>query len=1476
MPTKTDRILSYLPFTFLAARRMSALRAVVGSVGNELQLAETSLARIMRSHWVDSADEGAVLIDDLERLASMYGLVAMRDDARVQLESVEQFRRRLKRHVKTLLEGRVNVRGLINTAAELLDVTIPEGDDIDYWWNRTLRETITVEPRGEDAAERIFGVNSVDVRGVDASPAVVQGTVDLSQGIDLQNGAILRIQIDDSAPATIDLSEGAADIHSISIHAIRDAINKEFPGSATDDGQFLTLRSSKAGAEGRIEFEEAPGDAASAVFGVPAHIYTGADGLPAEVHSAVDLGGGVDLTGERFLRIVIDGTQRAEIDCAASTPAVTTLKDITDAINQALGIEVASAKDGKLNLRSPSVGSSSSIFIQEPAAQSATRKLLGQQPSFSLGSDARPAIAPGVRDLTAGVDLSEHAVIRVSIDGGPFININCAGATPASTSAEEIVARIEAALGPGSASIRRGKIQLSSSTVGKTGQIVFEPAEQGDALEAIFGYGPRIFHGTPALAASFEGTADLSDPDKINFFAVYRVAIQVDGHDPVEVDFAQQKGLKPTEIAAIMDQALAEALGIDPKSGKHIAFAKTKTVGLTSLSTGHISQISVVPIEREVRRRFVSRAPILDEAAPIVLGFAQRSAKGKEATSARVDGQVDLQFGVDLRTDRWVSISIDAEDPITIDCAGARPRTTTIDEIFDKLSAEPTADKPGLGKDHVRQDGKRLSLVSTATGVGSRIAFAPVRIQDASERVFGLREGEQRGQEAGRVVFTSTIDLSKGIDLAPDARIKIGVDAVAPVEVTLNNGTVPARKTLNEIVSAINGTIGATVASQDGKFLILASRERGANSKLVFLMATGTDATKGLFGFDAPRSYQASEARQAVLSGTKDLSGTVDVHEARFLRVSVDGRPPFVIDCGDIPGPAPDPTKATAEQIKTAINNGFLKEAGSRPGASTGLANIEDNRLVLRSSTVGAASRIAIEAHIAGDARKKIFGDVPDLTVGISGVPAEITGEVPILKAVNLTQFRHLLINVDSGRPTEVNIAGEEPTETTLTEIVSAINKVLPGVASSTPEGFLRLRSISSGPGSSIEVLPRRYIELIEHPLFDQFFDAGLLQHAQVITIHNAGVEDSVARVEITSLRGTVIPTVINHSAGRKIGLNGILRPGEKAIIEQDANARITMTRERSDGTRERVPNDIVVVKQAGTQSSGAGLELARGDTQWTFMEGLGPRFDEATFDKAYFAGTPSVTVGMFDLSLLDGKSDSEQSIFAPDPLPEASASVAFRWQAYQGGAFEMRLPSELRPVFGGRFNEARFGLGTVEEDGIRKALVVPFSGVVFDPPEDKDYIVRRFEKNSVDPRFFVVEASDAFTDPLLGFVANVVPFRAPRYLTRGDDNTEAKIFLREPDSGRLIQLKAAEPGEWGNQIAVAVRPDGPGRFQVEIQFAGDRFESARSLVAGPPEAPETKEGPLSLAPKQSPGVMRAKAAGVSAKVTRSRAGDSD
>jgi hypothetical protein len=79
VPTKTERILGYLPLTFQASAGRSALRAVAGSFGNELQSAENSLAGLMRAHWVDHADKGAETIDDLARLAALYGLAPRED-----------------------------------------------------------------------------------------------------------------------------------------------------------------------------------------------------------------------------------------------------------------------------------------------------------------------------------------------------------------------------------------------------------------------------------------------------------------------------------------------------------------------------------------------------------------------------------------------------------------------------------------------------------------------------------------------------------------------------------------------------------------------------------------------------------------------------------------------------------------------------------------------------------------------------------------------------------------------------------------------------------------------------------------------------------------------------------------------------------------------------------------------------------------------------------------------------------------------------------------------------------------------------------------------------------------------------------------------------------------------------------------------------------------------------------------------------
>jgi hypothetical protein len=60
----------------------------------------------------------------------------------------------------------------------------------------------------------------------------------------------------------------------------------------------------------------------------------------------------------------------------------------------------------------------------------------------------------------------------------------------------------------------------------------------------------------------------------------------------------------------------------------------------------------------------------------------------------------------------------------------------------------------------------------------------------------------------------------------------------------------------------------------------------------------------------------------------------------------------------------------------------------------------------------------------------------------------------------------------------------------------------------------------------------------------------------------------------------------------------------------------------------------------------------------------------------------------------------------------------------------------------------------------------------------------------------------------------------------------------------------------------VSMRPDGPGRYLLEVGFPGDRFECGRELVLGPAEGATTTA---------APGILQAKAAGVRARVLRER-----
>ena len=178
-----------------------------------------------------------------------------------------------------------------------------------------------------------------------------------------------------------------------------------------------------------------------------------------------------------------------------------------------------------------------------------------------------------------------------------------------------------------------------------------------------------------------------------------------------------------------------------------------------------------------------------------------------------------------------------------------------------------------------------------------------------------------------------------------------------------------------------------------------------------------------------------------------------------------------------------------------------------------------------------------------------------------------------------------------------------------------------------------------------------------------------------------------------------------------------------------------------------------------------------------------------------------------------------------------------------------------MSPRFGGRFNQARFG----------QAADAPelYQGAVTEPLDDENHLKALIDNNST----ALVRAEIVDFVPL-GWEAVQMPFRKPQFLTLGNDEQPAKLYLSEAGVDGFIELSAREPGSWGNEIAVSVRPAGPAIYDVCLLYQGSRFENARQVVRGEPLPALTQEQL-----KPSPiGVLQAKAAGVRAEVTRDRA----
>ena len=1614
MTTSADRILANLPPTFAPLPRPTAISTLADAFGGQLLQAENSLAAVMFAHWVDYADAGADTLTDLAAIAALYGLKP-RDD-----ETIEEFRQHLKRYVLTFLNGTVTVRGICRIVADALGLVVAD-DQLDTWWNRRPSSLLsTVDAAGDDAATLLFGVPAVLVRGTAARPATFSGSVDLSRPVDLRGRSLLSIAIAGAAATTFDLA-AHLDPASADIGAIVGALGAVTGIVAENAGGRLAIQSATAGATSTLELADIPGDAAPAILGIQPHAYTGTAEVQAQIVGTVELGAALDMTTQRYLRLVIDGTSGHEIDCAAANAAATLPADIVHAIQEAAGAGVAALDpQGRLTVSSPTPGLAGTVALLTPTAGDATRLLFGDAATYARGRDPAPAQVSGTADLSAGIDLSQRANLAITVDTAAPVVVNCAGAVPQKTLAGEIAQAINAALGGQVATQNGLTVTLTSRVTGPAGQIILGTAPADDALDLIFGFAPRRAVGADAMPATFTGTASLAGGADLR--ALQRVQVSVDDATPALVDFvAAGLGLAsvtPDEIKTAINAAVGAPVA--STDGTHLT--------LSSTAPGEQGSVAIVPIETTRLRPFVSRAFPADEASSTVLGILTASAQGSAGARATLTGAIELHDGLDLRGPHFLAIALDGGPPRSLDITLTidRPYAVLLDEIVSAINhAFPADDAPGPAS---VPDG-HLVLTSPTFGSAGSVSLAP-GAGDAAPAIFGLTPQVVRGSDAQRVVFTGLADVSQPIDLSEADRVHLAIDGVDHGEFSCAGGD-PAHTSAVEIIGLINAALSGTYASSDGPYLRLSSGLAGSAGSIAFLAPADRDATMKIFGIPSGRTYHGDDATSATLAGTRDLSASVDLSAGPWVRLAVDGADAQEFSCAGA-----DPAHTRPQEIADKIN-------AALSGAAA--ATVSDGPLVLTALSAGATSRIALEAVVDQDASVTLFGNATPQP-GADPAPATVTGTIDLRTPVDLSSRSILRLAVDGARPVDIDVSGAAPDRTFGDEISSAIEAVLPGVSSIDPAGHLVLSSPTAGEESRLDVLPLRPIEVVEYPPADAAFGPQQVANGAVFTLNNDGAAEATVSFGLTSTAGLCGVDLVGLSTGVRVHVDAAAAPNAVVTVAAGADGSVDAAVSNSDGTSALLPPgrvvaapealavvvpfegarplarslpgsrralalfdplagnvvllesnaprravgdvrvvpanpsvaspppdaragplellgilhaegksgelrdasgariaavrasagvafapfDGVMVVVRGTwypagaasllavetiarlfkaeigdapplpavtldprtglrsltaQLARAGgppviardvtpadaMRLPRGRSDWLLVQCDGARFDAARYDHARFAGGRCEVPGIFDISRFNATADrsapggavtGELARFAPFG-GSGPVSVTAAWQSYPPGAFAVNLPADLPASFGARFNAARFAT----DDSTSET----YAGVVLDPPSDDHYIQKVLAASKL------VSATPVTAVPL-GWDPQPVPFRQPRtrYLTGGRADRPSAIYLQDNVLPRnFIGISAKANGDYGDDIAITVRYAGPAAFDITVTYPGARFECARAIAswghipeggAPPPPSPAdmTEPGPV--------GAVQAKAAGIGVTVTRERA----
>lgn len=101
--------------------------------------------------------------------------------------------------------------------------------------------------------------------------------------------------------------------------------------------------------------------------------------------------------------------------------------------------------------------------------------------------DAATAASFLGRTIAATLDLSTNSYVAIKVDGGSVVQVDCAGATPASTTQAEIASAIDTALSDATCTVDTNRISIVSDTPGATSSLYFEEATANDATAEILG-----------------------------------------------------------------------------------------------------------------------------------------------------------------------------------------------------------------------------------------------------------------------------------------------------------------------------------------------------------------------------------------------------------------------------------------------------------------------------------------------------------------------------------------------------------------------------------------------------------------------------------------------------------------------------------------------------------------------------------------------------------------------------------------------------------------------------------------------------------------------------------------------------------------------------------------------------------------------------------------------------------------------------